>query len=93
MERAGGYPSLIQFLCHQLIEQLKEDHSLVFTMGHLQRAEHSQVVRDYLGGFFRFDTGPEAQLLVYRLLEADTFSIAQVHACLEQRWGRRSRYA
>ena len=88
VERAGGYPSLIQFLCHQLIEQLKEDHSLVFTMEHLQRAEGSQIVRDHLGGFFRFNTGPGAQLLVYRLLEADTFSLAQAHACLEQMAGR-----
>jgi AAA domain len=84
VENTGGYPSLIQLLCDQLLEQLKKDRSLVLTADHLAQVEQSQPVRDYLRGFFHFNTGPGAQLLVYCILESDEFSFAEAHGCLEQ---------
>jgi ligand-binding sensor domain-containing protein len=88
VENTGGYPSLIQFLCDQILEQLKKDRSLVLTADHLAQVEQSQTVRDYLSGFFHFNTGPGAQLLVYRILESAEFSFAQAHGCLEQAVGK-----
>jgi type II secretory pathway predicted ATPase ExeA len=88
VSRAGAYPTLIQLLCDQLIEQLKEEHALILTEEHLRKAERSQRVRDYLASFFRFNTGPGAQLLIYRLLEQETFGLASAHVCLEQAAGR-----
>ena len=87
-ERTGGYPSLIQFLCDQLLNEMKKDRSLVLTATQLTRAEQSQDVRDHLTGFFRFNTGPGAQVLVYRVLERDGFGLAEAHGYLEQAAGR-----
>jgi hypothetical protein len=67
-----------------MLEQLKREQSLVLTGRHLQQVEENQQVRDYLGGFFRFNTGPGAQILVYQLLAQDDFSLAAAHACLER---------
>ena len=41
VQRTGGYPSLIQFLCDQLLKQLERDRTLVITPEHLTRVEHS----------------------------------------------------
>jgi hypothetical protein len=84
VEHTGSYPSLIQFICDQMLEQLKREPTLVLTARHLQQVEENQNVRDYLSGFFRFNTGAGAQILVYQLLAHDDFSLAQAHACLER---------
>lgn len=84
VEHTGGYPYLIQLLCDQLLEELKTDRSLTLTAAHLNDAERSQRVRNYVVPFFHFNTGPGAQLLVYRLLEKDRFSLAEAHVGLEQ---------
>ena len=82
-ELTGGYPSLIQFLCDQMLEQLKQTQSLLLTADHLEHVQQSSIVRDYLSGFFRFNTGSGTQILVYQLLQQDGFSLVQAHEVLE----------
>ena len=82
-ERVGGYPNLIQLLCHQLLKQLKQGRTLSLTTEHLKKAERSQEVRDYLVRSFRVNTLPAAQIAVYRLLELDSFTLSEAHISLE----------
>lgn len=86
-QSTGGYPSLIQLLCDQLLNELKKDRSLILTAAHLTRAKQSQAVRNYLAEFFRYNTGPGAQVLVYRVLEREEFGLAEAHGSLEQTVG------
>lgn len=88
VERTGGYPSLIQFLCDQLLKQLERDRTLVITPAHLTQVEQSQAVHNHLGEFFRMNTGKGTQLTVYQLLEAESFTQAEAHENLERSVGK-----
>ena len=74
VQRPGGYPSLIQFLCDQLLKQLERDRTLVITPEHLTQVEHSPELYQHLGEFFRMNTGLGTQLAVYHLLESEAFT-------------------
>ena len=84
VQRTGGYPSLIQFLCDQLLKQLERDRTLVITPEHLTRVEHSPEMYQHLGEFFRMNTGLGTQLAVYQLLESEAFTQEAAHTCPER---------
>jgi ligand-binding sensor domain-containing protein len=88
VERTGGYPNLIQLVCHELLEQLKQSRSLTLETKHLEKAEKSSRVREYLTWSFHANTVPAAQVMVHRLLERQTFTLSKAHACLEKTVGR-----
>ena len=60
-ERTVGYPSLIQFLRDQPLNEPKKDSALVLTVAPLTRAKQRQAVRDDLAGFFCFNTDPRGK--------------------------------
>lgn len=88
VNRTGGYPNLVQFVCNEILEQLKHSRSLTLGAEHLERVEQSARVRDYLAWSFRINTAKAAQIMVYRLLESETFTLSEAHACLEETTGR-----
>lgn len=55
---------------------------------HLKQAKHSPQVRDYLAWSFCANIVPAAQVMIYRLLERDAFTLSAGHACLEEAVGR-----
>jgi hypothetical protein len=83
VQHTGGYPSLIQFLCDQLLKQLERDRTLVITPTHLAQVEQSQAMHNHLVEFFRMNTGSGTQLSVYCLLEAESFTQSEAHTSLE----------
>jgi hypothetical protein len=88
VQRTGGYPSLIQFLCDQLLKQLERDRTLVITPAHLTQVEQSQAVHNHLVEFFRMNTGSGTQLTVSQLLEVESFTHSEAHESLERSVGR-----
>jgi hypothetical protein len=79
----GGYPSVVQLVCDQMLSELKQD-DLVLTAEHLRAAEDSQRVYDQLVTMLKMNTRRLTQILVYGLLELDRFSAADAHQTLQR---------
>ncbi|MCP4663882.1 MAG: hypothetical protein GY856_51515, partial [bacterium] len=73
-ERTGGYPNLIQFVCNRLLAELRRSRSLTLTAEHLEAAERSAEVQDYLVWSFGVNTLKAAQVMVYGLLDRPGFT-------------------
>jgi hypothetical protein len=83
----GGYPSFVQLLCDQLLQELKED-SLLLTREHLRAAERSQRVYDQLVTMLKMNTRRLTQILVYALLDHEQFSAMEAHRVLQEKLAR-----
>ncbi len=85
--RTGGYPSFVQILCNAVLKELSGG-DLTVTEAHLARAERSAAVTGQLGDIFRLNAGPLARVIVYSLLDRETFSEAEAEAAVTGALGR-----
>lgn len=87
-EQTGGYPSVVQRLCAELLHKL-DNPSLVITRAHLDRIERSRAVLGDLEASFRVNTSPAARIAMFGLLDQADFDESDVNAALIQVVARR----
>ena len=81
--RTGGYPSIVQLLCHHILKALKGG-TLVIGPEHLDAVEKSSEVRNELFTLFEMNvTGTASKVLVYRLVSEAAFSMKNAHETLQ----------
>jgi hypothetical protein len=87
-EQTGGYPSVVQKLCAELLDKL-DSPALEITRTHLDRIERSRPVLGDLEASFRVNTSPAGRIAMFGLLDQADFDESDVAAALTQGVSRR----
>ncbi len=81
--RTGGYPAIVQLLCHHILKELKEG-TLVIEPQHLEAAVASHDVQEALHTIFEMNvTDPASKILVHRLVAKEAFTMKTAHQTLQ----------